>query len=86
MTTVGRLKSLFYKTLLFLCLNILLLPAAAATSVQGVIAKLQSESPALFASHVIVEGPSQLFISVLLQSAFIGTHVVFKCSFMTIHF
>jgi hypothetical protein len=71
-TVTGRLKSLFYKTLMFLCLNILLLPAAAATSVQSIVAKIQAESAGLFASHVIVEGPSQLFISIMLQSAFIG--------------
>ena len=74
MTTIGRLKSLFYKSLLFLSLNLLLLPAAAATSVQGILVKLTSaESPAQFAAQVIVEGPSQLFISVLLQSAFISS-------------
>jgi hypothetical protein len=40
--------------------------------VQGIITKLKLESPTIFASHILVEGPSQLFISVLLQSALIG--------------
>jgi hypothetical protein len=32
-----------------------------------------------FASHIIVEGPSQLFISIMLQSAFLGEMRAWLC-------
>jgi hypothetical protein len=75
-TSVDRLKSLFYKALVFLCLNNLLLPATAAYSLQGIIAQVQQRTVAQFASHILVEGPSPLFVSVMLQGALIGRQVI----------